>query len=133
MSWWRSGPRDYWRQVPPTVNRWWDSIRNTMPAYSHGQIRFLTLGSVTFILSPSSELMRSESRARHNTEMPTEAAGMTWSDGTNYEIYALYKRTAAGHELTNPLAIGNEVGHIFQLMLKMADPDKVDTKEFYGQ
>lgn len=132
MGWFTWGPEERFKQASEAINRWWDSIENTVPAYAHGLVKIIHLGPVTFILSPSPEIMRSEYQARRGRPLALVAAGITEPLGAGeYEIYALYKLTKAGNEVINQWTLTHELCHVFQIIASMADPDGVETAEFY--
>jgi hypothetical protein len=126
MGWFTTawGPEYYFKRASDAINRWWDSIEGQQAL---GETLIREFGSLSIILCPSPGAMRSEYKARHGVEMPPEAAGMTWSDGTRWEIYLPYKTTKAGNRVVNPWALGHELAHT----LPVSNPDNVDKAEFY--
>ena len=123
MRWFTWGPEERFKQASDAINRWWDSIDGQQ---SLGET-LVSEVTVTMILCPSPGAMRTEYHVRHGAFMPLNAAGMTWSDGTRWEIYATYKTTKAGNRVVNSWALGHELAHV----LPISNPDGVEKAEFY--
>jgi hypothetical protein len=124
IDFFRDGPWIKFKRISDSVIDWWNDI-DGVEHFDEVMIR--EFGNLSIILCPSPASMRTEYRARHNEALPTVAAGVTWSDGTRWEIYLPYKETAAGNRVVNMWALGHELAHT----LGIANPDNVDKPEFY--
>ena len=125
MGWFTDDPEDLFKLASAAINRWWDSIDGQQAT---GETLVHELGPLTVILSPSIGAMRTEYHARHGETLPDNCAGVTWSDGSKWEIYLPYKVTKAGNRIINKLAAGDELGHV----LLGAGIDDCDKAEFYN-